>query len=812
MSENKPVELVTCTIDGQQVSVPKGTLIIRAAESIGTAIPRFCDHPLLDPAGACRECLVEIPDAGNGRGFPKPQPSCTMPVAEGMVVKTQVSSEMARKAQKGMLEFLLINHPLDCPICDKGGECPLQNQAMANGRGESRYDGVKRTYPKPINISAQVLLDRERCVLCQRCTRFADQIAGDPFINLQERGAVSQIGAYQGDDFNSYFSGNVIQICPVGALTSAEYRFRSLPFDLVSTVTTCEHCAAGCQLRTDHRHYEVKRRNAGNLPDVNEEWNCDKGRFAFRYGRGDDRVTTPLVRHNGVLEPASWAEALQTAAAGLTKAGTSVGVLTGGRLPVETCLSWSRFARVVLGTNNVDFRSRPHSAEEAAYLAARVAGHSLEESVTYADLETASRVVLVDLEPEDECPMIFLRLRKAWRRHKAAITVVGTHLSNGSAKMGAELARCLPGQEPEALAQLVADGTIGEGTIVLVGERAATRPGTLSAINDLDSTVRVAWVPRRAGEMGAIEAGLLPQLLPGGRLVDDAKARVDIAAAWGVTNLPTQPGLDTAGMLAAAQAGKLDALVVSGVELADMPDPTGAREAVENCGFVVSVEQRFSEVSARADVVLPVCLLEETSGTFLDWEHRPGRVRVVNKQPATPMNEIRVLDALSSQMGSVSGLATVAQAHKAWRDLGQWSGGHPKMESASPLVPQAPMVEAGSVGRVLETWRQLLEGSASLTGADALVATAPAPVAVIDPLTAEQLGVTNGQLIDVCGPISLRLPVKIDTTMTAEAVWIPSLRGDSTAPQSRTTVPDAPGTVVSLSAVETETSREAGVA
>lgn len=812
MSENKPVELVTCTIDGQQVSVPKGTLIIRAAESIGTAIPRFCDHPLLDPAGACRECLVEIPDAGNGRGFPKPQPSCTMPVAEGMVVKTQVSSGMARKAQKGMLEFLLINHPLDCPICDKGGECPLQNQAMANGRGESRYDGVKRTYPKPINISAQVLLDRERCVLCQRCTRFADQIAGDPFINLQERGAVSQIGAYQGDDFNSYFSGNVIQICPVGALTSAEYRFRSRPFDLVSTVTTCEHCAAGCQLRTDHRHYEVKRRNAGNLPDVNEEWNCDKGRFAFRYGRGDDRVTTPLVRHNGVLEPASWAEALQTAAAGLTKAGTSVGVLTGGRLPVETCLSWSRFARVVLGTNNVDFRSRPHSAEEAAYLAARVAGHSLEESVTYADLETASRVVLVDLEPEDECPMIFLRLRKAWRRHKATITVVGTHLSNGSAKIGAELARCLPGQEPEALAQLVADGTIGEGTIVLVGERAATRPGTLSAINDLDSTVRVAWVPRRAGEMGAIEAGLLPQLLPGGRLVDDAKARVDIAAAWGVTNLPTQPGLDTAGMLAAAQAGKLDALVVSGVELADMPDPTGAREAVENCGFVVSVEQRFSEVSARADVVLPVCLLEETSGTFLDWEHRPGRVRVVNKQPATPMNEIRVLDALSSQMGSVSGLATVAQAHKAWRDLGQWSGGHPKMESTSPLVPQAPMVEAGSVGRVLETWRQLLEGSASLTGADALVATAPAPVAVIDPLTAEQLGVTNGQLIDVCGPISLRVPVKIDTTMTAEAVWIPSLRGDSTAPQSRTTVPDAPGTVVSLSAVETETSREAGVA
>ncbi|MDU4678882.1 MAG: 2Fe-2S iron-sulfur cluster-binding protein, partial [Cutibacterium granulosum] len=209
--------LVTLTIDGEPVSVPKGTLIIRAAEQNGTVIPRFCDHPLLDPAGACRECLVEIPDAGNGRGFPKPQPACTMPVAEGMIVKTAESSELARKSQAGILELLLINHPLDCPICDKGGECPLQNQAMSHGRGESRYEGVKRTYPKPINISAQILLDRERCVLCQRCTRFSDQISGDPLIHLLERGAVSQIGPYTETPYDSYFSGNVIQICPVGA-------------------------------------------------------------------------------------------------------------------------------------------------------------------------------------------------------------------------------------------------------------------------------------------------------------------------------------------------------------------------------------------------------------------------------------------------------------------------------------------------------------------------------------------------------------------------------------------------------------------
>src|SRR6187402_2035238 len=233
-----PADTVTLTIDGTEVTVPKGTLIIRAAEEVGVDIPRFCDHPALKPAGACRQCLVDVaspgPD-GNLRAFPKPQPSCAMTVSEGMVVNTQHTSEEAERAQKGVMELLLINHPLDCPVCDKGGECPLQNQAMSNGRSTSRFEDVKRTYPKPINISSQVLLDRERCVLCARCTRFSDQIAGDPFIALVERGALQQVGIYEEKPFESYFSGNTVQICPVGALTGAAYRFRSRPFDLVST-------------------------------------------------------------------------------------------------------------------------------------------------------------------------------------------------------------------------------------------------------------------------------------------------------------------------------------------------------------------------------------------------------------------------------------------------------------------------------------------------------------------------------------------------------------------------------------------------
>jgi len=291
-SEQTQTDLVDVVVDDINVRVPKGTLVIRVAEQMGVEIPRFCDHPLLDPVAACRMCLIEID------GVPKPQPACAITVADGMKIRTQRTSPVAEKAQSGVMEFLLLNHPLDCPICDKGGECPLQNQAMSSGRGETRFEGKKRTFEKPIAISSQILLDRERCVSCARCTRFADQIAGDPMLELLERGAQQQVGVADDAPFNSYFSGNTIQICPVGALTSTLYRFRSRPFDLVSTPTTCEHCASGCSLRTDVRRGEVTRRLAWDDPEVNEEWNCDKGRFAFRYIR-QDRIESPLVREDG---------------------------------------------------------------------------------------------------------------------------------------------------------------------------------------------------------------------------------------------------------------------------------------------------------------------------------------------------------------------------------------------------------------------------------------------------------------------------------------------------------------------------------
>ncbi len=449
-----PVETVSLTIDGVDVSVPKGMLLIRAAELIGIQIPRFCDHPLLEPVGACRQCLVEV------EGQRKPMASCTVAAADDMVVRTQFTSTVAARAQNDVMELLLINHPLDCPVCDKGGECPLQNQAMSAGRPESRYADVKRTFPKPIAISSQVLLDRERCVLCARCTRFSDQIAGDPFIELMERGALQQVGVYTKEPFESYFSGNTVQICPVGALTGTAYRFRARPFDLASSPSVCEHCASGCAQRTDHRRGKVLRRLAGDDPEVNEEWNCDKGRWAFTYATQPDRLTGPLIRDaDGGLMPASWSQALAVAARWLRTARGSVGVLVGGRATYEDAYAYGKFARIALRTNDIDFRARAHSAEETGFLATRIAGRPM--MVSYADLESAPVVLLVGFEPEEESPIVFVRLRKAARRNRVAVHAVAPFETRGLAKMSARLLKVPPGGEAHALDGLCS-GDVGE--------------------------------------------------------------------------------------------------------------------------------------------------------------------------------------------------------------------------------------------------------------------------------------------------------------------------------------------------------------
>ena len=752
------VDMITVVIDGFEVAVPKGTLIIRAAEKLGIQIPRFCDHPLLDPVGACRQCLVEVEI--NGRSFPKPQASCTIPVEPGMIVKTQLTSPVADKAQKGMMELLLINHPLDCPVCDKAGECPLQNQAMTNGYSESRFEGAKRLFEKPIAISSSVLLDRERCVLCARCTRFSEQIASDPFITLNERGALQQVGIYENQPFESYFSGNTVQICPVGALTGTSYRFRARPFDLVSTPSACEHCASGCDLRTDVRRGKTLRRLAGDDPSVNEEWNCDKGRWAFKYITALDRLTGPMIRSaDGELVSASWPEALAYAAAGLKS--KQAAVLEGGRATTEDAYGYSKFARIALGTNDIDFRTRVTSDEERDFLAAIVVG----ASTTYRDIDKADQVVLVSFEPEEESPIVFLRLNKQFRKRALKVTSVSTKLSIGVEKLKGVFLAVAPGNEAVVIASL----ELTNKSVILVGERASESAGTLSAVVALaeKSGAKIAWIPRRAGERGALESGAIGNLLPGGRPVADSAARVDMATAWGVATLPATLGRSSAEIICALASGALDAVVIGGVDPLDMKDSHETIAALKK-PFVVSLEIAPSAITAVADVVLPVAAITEKSGSFLNWEGRP---RAFEAAVGDSLNrsDLRILAMIADKMGASIALASVSATIREIASLGTWDG------LPTNFTPVAAIGAAPVSGdqALLASWRRLLDLGTLQKGEENLAGTARKSVAVISAKRALALGVTDGDTLKVSTSHgSITLPALV-ATIHDDAVWVP---------------------------------------
>lgn len=825
MSEN----LVKVTIDDVELDVPAGTLVIRAAEQAGIRIPRFCDHPLLEPVAACRQCLVEVgmPDRNTGelRFMPKPQPSCAQTVTPGMVVKTQHTSEVARRAQEGVMEFLLINHPLDCPICDKGGECPLQNQAMSEGRESSRFIDAKRTYRKPLKLTSQILLDRERCILCQRCVRFGKEIAGDPFLDLQGRGGGTaptehhhfmgeQVGSFDtavldyfnpqekdnvkagisgpygqegiigslnegdlapndrdvsGRAFASYFSGNIIQICPVGALTSNDYRFRARPFDLVSTASVTEHDASGSAIRVDIRRGEVLRRLAGNDPEVNEEWITDKDRFAFKWS-GVQRLNTPFVRENGQLVPTSWSDALDRvhrALAGLS--GDQVGFLPGGRLSFEDAWAWSKFARSVVGSDSIDMRSRSHSEEERSFLAAHVAGSGL--GVTYSQLESAGQVLLVGLEPEDECGAIFLRMRKATRKGKLRVASLAPMTSRGLAKLSGELLRCAPGTEVEVAAEIREGGEFADlasrldGGVILVGERASRTPGLLSEVVRLAerTNCRIQWVPRRAGERGGVEAGLLPGLLPFGRALASQEARESLA--WG--EIPAQRGLDATQMLEAAADGRVKALVIGGVDLRDFDDPAAARKALDQVDFLVSLEVRRSEVTDRADVILPVAPPLEKNGTFINWE---GRLRPFGQAIASRSQTDRlVFDALASEFGVDLGLHDLVGLYDQVNPLMQWNG----QREEFLLATASELVEVGQGEALLATHKPMLDAGRLQDGASMLAGSARRPVVFASRATVAGLGIDEGEELTLSTQRgSITLPLQF-ADLPDGVVWVP---------------------------------------
>ena len=788
-------DLVTLSIDGKEVTVPKGTLIIRAAEQLGVEIPRFCDHPYLDPIGACRQCYVEV------EGQRKLMTSCTTPVAPDMVVKTQNTSDQARKAQVGNLEFLLLNHPLDCPICDRGGECPLQDQALAFGPGESRYVEPKRTYRKPLPLSPLVALDRERCVLCARCTRFCDQVSGDRFIELFDRGAAEQVAIAPGEDFASPFSGNTVQICPVGALTSRTYRFAARPFDLKFGDSVCPHCASGCNLRVDVRSGDVVRHLARDNADVNEEWLCDKGRYAFRFPDAEDRLKTPLLRDHG-LEPVSFDEAFSAVAR--WSASGRIGFLTGGRLCDEDAHALSKLARTAFGTNDLDHRRYRSAHVPWQVEADAAAGRPL----TYRDVERAGTIVVVGLDPEQELPILHLRIRKAARAGANVVVIhprrtrlwdVGHHilcrpgseadvlerLSAAAGDFGGE--RHIPGGDPEIEPAIDALRHAGERTIVIAGTRLAESPGALEWATTLASGVggRFTFVSRRAGDRGALRAGVHPLFLPGGRRVDVDSERAEVEAVWGAS-LSNAPGRDATEILEAAARRELDVLYLVGVDpFTDFPDTRLARHALENVEYKVVQDIRSGELTPFADVMLPASPFLERDGHFTSWEGRGQRLKRVRDPVGLSRPDWEIFQGLSAAADHDMGFHSLEDLHD---EMGSLLGGvegrtgsaerFPRSADA-PLSPDVPLRPSApptaSDGLVLFTYPLLVdEGRLSDDARELKEALQDSAFVEIHPDDAERLELADGSPAVVTTEAGqATLPVRVTANVAAGSMFVP---------------------------------------
>jgi NADH-quinone oxidoreductase subunit G len=773
-------EVATLTIDGKEISVPSGTLIIRAAEQLGIEIPRFCDHPYLEPAGSCRQCYVEV------EGQRKLMTSCTTPVTPGMVVRTQNTSDEAHTAQVANLEFLLLNHPLDCPICDRGGECPLQDQALAFGPGESRYREAKRVYEKPLYLSPLVALDRERCVLCARCTRFCGEISGDRFIELFERGAAEQVAITPGEDFRSPFSGNTIQICPVGALTSVPYRFVARPFDLKSADSVCNHCSAGCNIRVDLRRGQVVRHLARDNPDVNDLWTCDKGRFAFQFPDSIDRLTTPLLREPG-LTPVSFGEAFQ-AIARAARPGR-VAFLAGGRLTDEDAYALSKLARVAFGTNDLDHRRHRGDDGVVGFEAHQAAGMR----VTNADVEHAKVILLVGLDAEQEVPILHLRIRKAATRHGAKVFVI--HPRRTRLWDVAEHLLTAPGAEADVLREVAgAGGSVPRSTVVaerhaafekaegavvvLAGARVAESQDAVAEAVALADRFggKFALVPRRAGDRGALRAGVHPALLPGGRRVDDEGERAEVQRAWGVS-LTSQPGRDTRAILEAAAKHEIDVLYLIGVDpLRDFPDAALARRALENVETKVVQDVVAGPLAPYADVVLPAAPWIERNGEHVsDWEGRAQRLHAVRGPMPLSRPDWQIFQELSEVGGRDLGFRNLEDLQREAAPL--LGEREVDLAGVGSSAPGAALGEAGNGdGLLLFTYPLLIDEGTLSRQAVALKEALGEPAFVeVHPEDAERLGLSDGGTATVTTPAGSSdvLPVRVTPHIARGTAFVP---------------------------------------
>lgn len=802
MTTEAQTDLVTFTVNGQEMSAPKGELLIRAAERNGVYIPRFCWHPRMQPVGMCRMCLVEM-DGPRGKMMVT---ACTTTVNDGMSIETE--SATAAKAQEGILEYLLINHPLDCPVCDKGGECPLQDQTMAYGPGETRFVEEKRHYEKPIEISELVMLDRERCILCARCTRFSEEVSGDPLLEFMGRGYSVQVNTFPDEPFRSYFSGNTVQICPVGALTAAPYRFRARPWDLREVASVCPHCSAGDAITVQTSQNQVLRFLGVDNPHTNQSWLSDKCRFGFEYINSPERISVPLVRNaSGDLVESTWTEALDVVSQKLRSVidehgGSAVAGLGGARGTNEDAYAFSKFMRTVVGSNNVD--ARMDDALASQFLAATA------DRALIDDIDDAAAIVVWGPDLKEEHPTLYLRVRAAASGHDPnrvmsnsdglTIRRVGAKLivvhprQTGLDDVSRHSLRYRPGAGGEMLGALrsgeypeIDDALASGPVVVIVGRTGMTEDPRLAesvAAWLRDKGAKILPLARRANTYGALDMGLAPDLLPGRVSIGDG------LESWG--DVPSTPGRDTRGILDGLVSGDIKALVMMGADpAADVPDGSLAEEALAAAEFIVAIDMFNNASIAHADVVFPALGFGEKEGTFTNLEGRVQKVNEIVPGAGQSRADWSIIDDIARRMGGDLGFGSAAQISKeitevapaysgvTW-DLLDWDERNgvvvPLPEANQPLeyVPVEASLPAVSAELVLHSARTLYDDGVLMRNSLSLHDLAPGAAAFLHPDDARRLGARAGHKVKlVTKTTETELVVALDDTLHHGVVYVP---------------------------------------
>jgi NADH-quinone oxidoreductase subunit G len=660
-------EPITIVVDGVEMQASPGAMLVDAAKHGDVEIPVFCYEPKLGhPVGACRMCMVEI------EGIPKLQTACSTPVRDGMVVYTQ--TDRVKEAQHAVVEFLLVNHPLDCPVCDKGGECPLQDIAMGWGPGKSRVIDPKRHFQKPIPLSPLVKIDRERCILCYRCVRFSQEVAEDEQLQLLERGSSTFVGTFDDRPYIAPFHGNIIELCPVGALTSDAYRFRARPWDIEDAGTVCTLCPSQCNIMLTVRDERIQRVLARDNADVDDGWLCDKGRFGYQMVESAERITEPMIREGGALRPASWEEALKAAALGLAAAGERTAAIVGGSSSNEEGYLAQRIVRRGLGSPHVDSRSTGLPWESS-----RTGGHAPTELVrnllmelsrpelgaSVADLDRAESILVIGTDPLHTMPILDLRIRKAVRLRGARLAVAtdrpsaldggaeetaryapgftGGFVSALAAELGAEGYGRAPG-ELGADAERIA-GTLKPGSTVIVwaGSNVHALPGCARALRLEEDGAGLIEVPEGANGRGLREVGCLPIAGPG---FSD-----------------TEQGLDADGIRAGLEEGSLEAAVLVNADpVRDFAGGPAWADALGKANFVLAVSM-FDDASTRhADVIFPAESYAEKEGTVTHPDGRLQRLRPGIPHPGNVRPSWEVLSELSARLGEETGIESAPDA------------------------------------------------------------------------------------------------------------------------------------------------------